>query len=141
MAAILGVIVGIPLGVFGLPALLNLFFDEPTVPPGGAWSEDGVTLWVDSYAVEEGPPRVVTVTLAVRTSEPWSLGPQDVELELSEGDPVSVAEIAAPDVLQVGKQGTIVFRFALVGAERDAEPRAIRLAEPKARFALTEEDH
>ena len=141
MAAILGVIVGIPLGVFGLPALLNLFFDEPTVPVNGAYSEDGLTIWVNSYEVAEGPPRVVTVTLAVRTSEPWSLGPQDVELELSEGDPVSVAEIAAPDVLQVGKQGTIVFRFALVGAERDAEPRAIRLAEPKARFALTEEDH
>ena len=134
-------ILGIPLGVFGLPALLNLFFDEPTVPVNGAYSEDGLTIWVNSYEVDEGPPRVVTVTLAVRTSEPWSLGPQDVELELLEGDPVSVAEIAAPDVLQVGKQGTIVFRFALVGADRDAEPKAVRLADPKARFELVESDH
>ncbi len=141
IAAILGVLVGIPLGVFGLPALLNVFFDEPTIPLGGAYSEDGVVIWVESHEVGEGSPRVVTVTLAVRTTEPWSLEPQEVELELSEGDPVAVEEVTAPDVFEVGTQGRIVFRFTLPEADRDAEPRAVRLAEPKARFELTESEH
>ena len=141
IAAILGVLVGIPVGIFGLPALLNVFFDEPTVPVGGSWSDDGLILWVESLEVDEGPPRVVTVTLAVRTAEPWSLEPQEIELELSEGDPVTVDPVTAPDVFDVGTQGRIVFRFTLPEADRDAEPRAVRLAEPKARFELTESEH
>lgn len=140
IAAILGVIVGIPLGVFGLPALLNLFFDEPTVPVDGSWSEDGVTIWVESWEVVEGSPRGVTVTLSVRSAEPWSFAPEGVELELSAGGPVAVDGVTAPDVFEDGRLGRIHLRFVLAEAEEDAELRALRLSEPKVRFALTEEE-
>ena len=140
-AAILGVIVGIPLGVFGLPALLNLFFDEPTVPLNGSWSEDGVTIWVESYEVVTEDPRALAVTLAVRSAEPWTFDPDGVELELSEGDAVPVGAVTAPDVFEDGALGRIVLRFPLPPGEDDPEPRAVRLPEPKARFALTEDDH
>lgn len=140
-AAILGVIVGIPLGVFGLPALLNVFFDEPTVPFNGAHSEDGLTIWVESHEVDEGSPRAASVTLGLRTAEPWAFDPEGVELELSEGDNAPLESFVAPDVFEAGPQGTLVLRFSLAGADDDAEPRALRLAEPKVRFALTEEDH
>jgi len=140
-AAILGVLVGIPLGIFGLPALLNLFFDEPTVPVNGSWSEDGVTLWVESYEVGEEAPLAVTVTLAVRSAEPWSFDSEGVELELSEVDPVPVAAVTAPDVFEDGALGRIVLRFPLPAADGEAEPLAVRLGEPKVRFALTEDDH
>ena len=140
-AAILGVIVGIPLGVLGLPALLNVFFDEPTIPVNGAHSGDGLTLWVESHEVDEGPPRAVTVTLDLRTAEPWSFDPEGVELELSEGDGAPLASFVAPDVFEAGPQGTLVLRFSLAGADEDVEPRAVRFGDPKVRFALTEEDH
>ena len=138
-AAILGVIVGIPLGVFGLPALLNVFFDEPTVPFNGAYSEDGLTIWVESHEVDEGPPQAIAVTLALRTAEEWAFDPEGVELELSEGDNVALASFMAPDVFEAGPPGTIVLRFGIEGAD-EVEPRAVHLTDPKVRFALTEED-
>lgn len=141
IAAILGVIVGIPLGVLGLPALLNVLFDEPTVPVNGSWSEDGVTLWVESIAIAGEPPRSVTVTLAVRVAEPWTFNPEGVELELSEGDPVALHSSAVPESLQDGRLGRINLTFVLAGVDDDAEPRAVRLTDPKVRFALTEDDH
>ncbi len=143
IAAVLGVLVGIPLGVFGLPALLNVFFDEPTVPVGGSWSEDGVTIWVEEWYVDEGPEPALTVTLAVRSIEPWRFRGEGVALELSEGEPVPVEAVAAPDVFEDGRLGRIELRFPLGGANADgeAEPRAVRLTEPKARFELTESGH
>lgn len=140
-AAILGVIIGIPLGVLGIPPLLNVFFDEPTVPVNGAYSEDGLTIWVESHEVDEGPSPAATVTLGLRTAEPWAFDSAGVELELSEGDNVALESFAAPDVFEAGPQGTLVLRFSLAGAGEDAEPLAVRFPEPKVRFALTEEDH
>lgn len=141
IAAILGVVIGIPLGVLGIPPLLNVFFDEPTVPVNGAHTEDGLTIWVESYDVDEGPPRAVTVTLGLRTAEPWAFDPAGVEMELSEGDHVPLESYVAPDMFEAGPQGTLVLRFAIAGAGEDAEPVAVRFPEPKVRFALTEEDH
>ena len=140
-AAILGVIVGIPLGVFGLPALLNVFFDEPTVPFNGAYSEDGLTIWVDSHEVADGQPRIVTVTLALRATQPSTLDLEGAELELSEGDPVAFEASPSPYELAQGFDARIELTFDLSGVEDDAEPRAVRLTDPKVRFALTEEDH
>lgn len=141
IAAILGVVIGIPLGVLGIPPLLNVFFDEPTVPVNGAYSEDGLTIWVESYDIGEGPPRGVTVTLGLRAAESWAFDPAGVELELSEGDHVPLESFTAPDVFEAGPQGTLVLRFSLAGTDGDAEALAVRFPEPKVRFALTEEDH
>ena len=138
IAAILGVLVGIPLGVFGLPALLNVFFDEPTVPVNGAYSEGGLTIWVKSYEVDERQPRVVTVTLALRTAQSWTFDPEGVELEMSQGDPVVLDVSTGSHVIEAGFEARIQLNFVLDEAEEDAEPRAVRLAEPKARFKLTE---
>ena len=141
LAAILGVLVGIPLGVFGLPALLNLFFDEPTVPHGGSWSEDGLILWVESWSLEEGPPRAVAVTLALRSTQLRTVDLAGAELELSEGDPVRPAAPPPPATLRQGAEARITLRFDLAGADERAESLALRLREPKARFELTESDH
>ncbi len=140
-AAILGVIVGIPLGVFGLPALLNLFFDEPTVPVDGSWSEDGLIIWVESWEVDEGPPRLVAVTLALRATETSTLAPDAVELEMSEGDPINLPWPRESSVIEAGFEARITLNFHLAEAEAGAEPLALRLTDPKVRFALAEEDH
>lgn len=140
-AAILGVIVGIPLGVFGLPALLNVFFDEPTIPFNGAYSEDGLTIWVQSYEIDEGQPRTVTVTLELRITRAATVDLEGAELELSEGDPIRLEAPPEPYELRRGFDAWIKVPFVLSGVDDDAEPRALRLAEPKVRFALTEEDH
>lgn len=138
MAAILGVIVGIPLGVFGLPALLNVFFDEPTIPLGGAWSEDGLVIWVESYFPGTGPNSEAFVTLALRGGQDWVFEEDGVELELTKGDPVPLTRVTLPEQGEVGR---IRLWFLLTPAEAGAEPRAVRLAEPKARFELVETDH
>ncbi|MDE2932296.1 MAG: hypothetical protein OXS47_00330 [Chloroflexota bacterium] len=141
IAAILGVVIGIPLGVLGIPPLLNVFFDEPTIPVGGAYSEDGLVMWVDSWQVDEGPPRVATVTLSLRMTEAWTIDLEGVELELSEGDPVPLTEVPPPYEFPAGFDARITMPFAIAGAGEDAEPVAVRFPEPKVRFALTEEDH
>lgn len=141
IAAILGVIVGIPLGVLGLPALLNVLFDEPTVPVNGSWSEEGLIIWVDSHEVTDSQPRTVTVTLALRATQPSTLDLEDIELELSEGDPVPFDGPPEPYELAQGFEARIELTFVLAGVDADAEPRALRLPEPKVRFALTEDDH
>ena len=81
------------------------------------------------------------VTLAVRGTRDWTLSHEGIELELSEGDPVAVRLVTAPENLQEGSLGKIVLQFILPYAQADAEPIAVRLPEPKVRFALTEEDH
>jgi len=143
-AAILGVIVGIPLGVLGIPPLLNVFFDEPTVPVNGAYSEDGLTVWVESQRYDDAPPRALTVILAVRITEGapgWSLDLAAVELELSDGDPIPPAHVQSPAIIEYNRLARFTLHFELADADEDAEPVAVRLAEPKVRFALTEEDH
>ncbi len=140
-AAILGVMIGIPLGVFGLPALLNVFFDEPTVPAGGSWSEDGVTIWVEALEVADGAERTLAVTFLVRTAAPWTFEPEGIELELAEGDPIPVGAVTAPDVFEGGAFGRIVVRFVLPEAVRHADARAVRFLDPKVRFELAGSDH
>ena len=140
-AAILGVIVGIPLGVLGIPPLLNVFFDEPTVPVNGAYSEDGLVMWVESWEVDEANPERVTVTLRVRPTEPTTIDLEGFELELSEGNPILHKGLAEPLVIEAGFEVLMTLNFDLSDAEEGAEPRALRLADPKVRFALTEEDH
>jgi hypothetical protein len=140
-AAILGVLVGIPLGVFGLPAFLNVFFDEPTVPYNGAYSEDGLTIWVQSFEVDDGEPRTLAVTLEFRATEAVTVDLKGAELELSGGDPIPLEAPDEPHEFPQGFDVRITLNFDLSGAEEDAEPLAVRLADPKVRFALTEEDH
>lgn len=140
-AAILGVIVGIPLGVFGLPALLNVFFDEPTIPLGGAFSEDGLVMWVESWEFDETHPDMVTVMFSLRITEASTIDLEGVELELSEGDPVPLTEAPPSSELPAGFDATFTMRFFLPREAQDAEPVAVRLQDPKVRFALTEEDH
>ena len=141
IAAILGVIVGIPLGVLGLPALLNVFFDEPTIPVGGSWSEDGLIIWVQSYELDDTQPRTLAVTLEFRATEAVTVDLKGVELELSEGDPIPLEAPGEPYEFPQGFDVRITLNFDLSGVEDDAEPRAVRLTDPKVRFALTEEDH
>ena len=140
IAAILGVLVGIPVGVFGLPALLNVFLDEPTIPPGGAWTDGGLILWVESWEIDDGPPRSVVVTLALRTTEGWTMNLDGVELELSKGDPIVLEVLGEPLVLAAG-EAKISLPFILIEAEDGAEPQAVRFRDPKVRFELVESDH
>ena len=140
-AAILGVIVGIPLGVLGIPPLLNVFFDEPTVPVNGAYSEDGLVMWVESWEVDETVPDIVTVTLVMRATETATVDLDGAELELSRGAPVIDEGFWGPQVIEAGYEASITLSFNLSDADEDAVPIAVRLPEPKVRLALTEEDH
>ena len=140
-AAILGVIVGIPLGVLGIPPLLNVFFDEPTIPFNGAYSEDGLVMWVESWEFDGTRPDMVTVTFSLRVTEATTIDLSGVELELSEGDPVPLTEAPPSSELPAGFDATIKMLFFLPGETQDAEPAAVRFRDPKVRFALTEEDH
>ncbi|MDE2669420.1 MAG: hypothetical protein OXI51_07160 [Chloroflexota bacterium] len=141
IAAILGVVIGIPLGVLGIPPLLNVFFDEPTIPAGSSWSEDGVTIWVEALEIGEGAERTLAVTFLVRTAAPWTFETEGIELELVEGDPIPVGAVIAPDVFEGGTAGRIVVRFVLPEAVRHADARAVRFLEPKVRFEIVESDH
>ena len=141
IAAILGVIVGIPLGVLGIPPLLNVFFDEPTIPVGGSYSEDGLIMWVESWDVGETHPGTVNVTLMARATEAKTIDLSGLELELSEGDPIALEESPESGVLPPGFELRVTLQFLRPEAQADAEPVAVRLREPKVRFALTEEDH
>lgn len=138
IAAILGIVIGIPAGVFGLPAALNYFFDEPTVEVGDRYDEDGLKVSVAAVATAEGPPRTVTITLDVTSETPWAPRLADFELELDSGDR-AVAESPEPTLspFAEGETGTVTLRFVLTQAG-EASPEALHVADPKVRFELPE---
>ncbi len=139
IAAILGIVLGIPAGVFGLPAALNYFFDETTVEAGGRYEHDALEITVVSTGRSEGPPRTVTITLAVLARESWQPLLRDFELELASGDRIT-AGLADPSLPQLaaGEETTFALRFSLTEAQEESAPLVLHLTDPKVRFELPE---
>ncbi len=135
VAAILGILVGIPAGIFGVPAAVDFFYGEADVAPGEAWRGEGVTISVETVLPAEAPP-AWTVALRVRAEEAWTFEPEGVELELADGErvPLDWPDGRAPPRLDEGADETIALTFPR--PDGGAEPRTLRLPDPGVRFAL-----
>ena len=138
VAAILGVLVGIPAGLFGIPAAVDVFFGETDVAPGEVWRGDGLAISVESVVVGEGPRRAATVVLRVRAEEARTLELEGVELELADGErvPLEWPDGLDPPRLDAGADETIALTFPL--PDGGAAPRVLRLPDPGVRFELGE---
>ncbi len=141
VAAILGVLAGIPAALFGLPTAFNHFFDETTIAAGSAYRDDAVTISVEGVEVDAGPPRLVTISLDVRATEAWTFAPERVDLELADGERIPLAWPATrdPPRFAAGFDAAIRLSFPLTAAQT-AAPHALRLDSAKVRFALTEDE-
>ena len=139
IAALLGIVIGIPVGVFGLPLALNSIFDEPTIAVGDRYLEGGLRIEVVSVETVAGPPRRVLVTLAVLAEEPWAPSLEDFELALVEPDERIAASSSDPRLSQIaeGRETTITLRFS-VSQAGSISPEALHLTDPKVRFELPE---
>ena len=138
VAAILGVLVGIPAGLFGIPAAVDVFFGETDVAPGEVWRGDGLAISVESVVMGEGPRRAATVVLRVRAEEARTLELEGVELELADGErvPLDWPDGLDPPRLEAGADETIALTFPL--PDGGAAPRVLRLPDPGVRFELGE---
>ena len=138
VAAILGILVGIPAGLFGIPAAVDVFFGETDVAPGEVWRGDGLAISVESVAAGEGPRRAATVVLRVRAEEARTLELEGVELELADGErvPLDRPDGLDPPRLDAGADETIALSFPL--PDGGAAPRVLRLPDPGVRFELGE---
>ncbi len=139
IAALLGIVIGIPIGVFGLPLALNSIFDEPTIAVDDRYLEEGLRIEVVSVETVAGPPRGVLVTIAVLAEEPWAPSLEDFELELVEPDERIAAGSANPRLTQIAEreETTITLRFS-VSRAGSISPEALHVADPKVRFELPE---
>ncbi len=137
----LGIVAGALLAFFGYPWVLKTFFAEQVVPPGGTYTGDAKVIRVlDVRAVPE--ERILEIRLSVRTNKTWRPGPENFYLDIrGERHPLE----ALPPVperpetsleFELGEERTLLLRFRLPQAE--AEPEALRLAEPSVRFELDE---
>lgn len=138
VAAILGILVGIPAGLFGIPAAVDVFFGETDVAPGEVWRGDGLAISVESVLMEEGPRRAATVVLRVRAEEARTLELEGVELELADGErvPLDGPDGLDPPRLDAGADEMIALTFPL--PDGGAAPRVLRLPDPGVRFELGE---
>ena len=138
VAAILGILVGIPAGLFGIPAAVDVFFGEADVAPGEVWRGDGLAISVESVVAGEGPRRTATVVLRVRAEEARTLELEGVELELADGErvPLDRPDGLDPPRLDAGVDETIALTFPL--PDGGAAPRVLRLPDPGVRFELGE---
>lgn len=137
VAAILGILVGIPAGLFGIPAAVDVFFGETDVAPGAVWRGDGLAISVESVVVGEGPRRAATVVLRVRVEEARTIESEGVELELADGARVPLGpDGLEPPRLDAGADETIALTFPL--PDGGAAPRVLRLPDPGVRFELGE---
>ncbi len=137
VAAILGILVGIPAGLFGIPAAVDVFFGETDVAPGAVWRGDGLAISVESVVVGEGPRRAATVVLRVRAEEARTIEIEGVELELADGERVPPGPDGLdPPRLEAGADETIALSFPL--PDGGAAPRVLRLPDPGVRFELGE---
>ena len=139
VAAILGVLVGIPAGLFGIPAAVNFFYGEDEVAPGEAWRGEAVTISVETVRFGE-ESSAWTVTLRVRAEEAWTFEPEGVELELENGGRAALdwPDGRAPPRLDAGADEPIALTFPWYGG--GTEPRALRLPDPGVRFRLTADE-
>ena len=135
VAAILGILVGIPAGLFGIPAAVDVFFGETNVAPGEVWRGDGLAISVESVMPGEAPPDL-TVVLRVRAEEARTLEVEGVELELDGGGrvPLDWPDGLGPPRFAAGADETLALTFPL--PDGGAAPRVLRLPNPGARFAL-----
>ena len=138
VAAILGILVGIPAGLFGIPAAVDVFFGETAVAPGAVWRGDGLAISVESVVVGEGPRRAATVVLRVRAEEARTIELKGVELELADGErvPLDWPDGLDQPRLDAGADETIALSFPL--PDGGAAPRVLRLPDPGVRFELGE---
>lgn len=136
VAAILGILVGIPAGLFGIPAAVDVFLGETEVAPGEVWRGDGLALSVASVAMGEGPRPAVTVVLRVRAEAARTLELEGVELELDGGERVPLEWTGEAPRFGAGADETLALAFPLPGG--GGAPRVLRLPDPGVRFGLGE---
>ena len=130
IAAILGIIVGIPTGVFGIPAAFNYSVDHETVGAGVTYDGNDLRITVTVVTMDEGPPRSVVVTLSVDTDTTWAPSLDHFELELVTGDRIdAVASDPGSLVFDGGREMELTIMFPLTWTQT-APPRALYLAPP-----------
>ena len=139
VAAILGVLAGIPAGLFGIPAAVDFFYGETELAHGEAWRGEGVTISVEAVRFGEEPP-AWTVALRVRAEEAWTFEPEGVELELENGGRAAIdwPDGRAPPRLDAGADETIALTFPWYGGA--TEPGVLRLPDAGVRFRLTADE-
>ncbi len=135
IAAILGVVIGLPLGILGVPAALNFFFDESTVLLGKTHDDQQVVLRIESVEVDASAP-LIAIALEVGVKEGAEEPNWSFELEMGDGERLPLRGI---DRLMGGEHLILRLRFIPVPGQT-LEPRVLHLEEPDVRFELYESE-
>jgi hypothetical protein len=149
--AILGIIVGATFAFYGLPPILKHFYGEKHIAAGQTYTGDAKSIAVASvvrgdttrFAKTDPGADFWYVTLTITTNKTWAPKVSDFSLQF---DGVSdwIEAVGAPagsptDTLAfaLAEERTVQLRFPLSpGADPDAAPHYIHVAEPRVRLAL-----
>lgn len=153
MGAVLGILVGIMVGLYGLPALLQSLYGERRVAAGEVYEGDGRVIAVEAVGFASEPlgdasPGMqrhdVSLRLVITSNKTWRATLADWTLEVYGIETWIPAASATTDgapgfAPPLGRTSTVVLNFIV---ERPAgaggQPRlvALHLGDPRVRFAL-----
>ncbi|MCC6382287.1 MAG: hypothetical protein IT304_07245 [Dehalococcoidia bacterium] len=144
VGGLLGIVAGALLAFFVLPPLINYYFGTADVKAGKAYTADAKVIRVTRVearptTTRPGGPVQFAVRLSALTNKTWHPEVEDFELELSDGEhltllPPDEAEPATSLDFDLGEERSLLLRFAPVVTA--ARPKTLHMKEPRVRFAL-----
>lgn len=148
VGGILGVIVGVVIVLFGVPALLNLLFPSETIEVGKTYEDDKLTMRIEAVEIRSStstpPYEVLVVQIAVDAESTWTVSPANFVLVLDDGTELRSTEFLLPfdQGEQSGArtrlpQGPSLLYIAFSGRDVAVrQPDSLHLEEPPVKFAL-----
>ncbi|HCU99577.1 MAG TPA: hypothetical protein DGL25_00120 [Dehalococcoidia bacterium] len=146
IAAILGIIVGLPAGILGVPAALNFFFDEATVTTGGTYSDSEHVITIAHISSNESVDhdkvlRSIEILLNVEAKEVLIFDSNGATLELANGEHILAKpkDLDPPRQLRKGERFIFSLSFTL-SKDQQFNALFLHLEDPDVRFELTESE-
>ncbi|HJP40865.1 MAG TPA: hypothetical protein QGF35_04080 [Dehalococcoidia bacterium] len=154
--AVLGILVGIMVALYGLPPILRAMYGEKVIDPGDERTVGGRTLSVSGFTVGRDelclgipgcPAESIQLSLRVTVEDPWSPDTDDFQIEIAGIDTWIGAIDPIDGVLETdlqflpGETRTVILRFPLpLGFTAvETEPDSLHITTPRARLELSPE--
>lgn len=144
LGGLLGVVAGALLAFFVLPPLINYYFGTADVKANKTYTADAKVIRVTRVearptTTRPGGPVQFAVRLSALTNKTWHPDAEDFELELSDGEhltllPPDEAEPATSLDFELGVERVLLLRFPPIATA--AKPKTLHMKEPRVRFAL-----
>jgi hypothetical protein len=136
--AALGVVAGVVIALFVVPALFNRYFGVADIALGHTYRNDGLALRVVSAGLTPTEPGRFVIVLDVLANEAWCPDPSDFRLELISRVSVAGAALTpGPEACVEGRLAAAVLSVSFASGARGPEQlHILHVDHPRVRFWL-----